>query len=463
MSSNKLILDQNTSINEVADYFKGLDPSKHVRSRKRGDGQIELYVRKDSFKQFFTDKLRAGFLVKRDYKEAKNRILEIVNRADPSGKNLSGITKIKESFAAHKHDFYGDKVNHEFENLSRYLKKQTEAKEILDSIKSSEKIPKDDGNFEDLQRFKDNVKNSQEFLKLNLNHDLIDSQSEHLFNFLQQKYALRKEKLSENDIGNNGAPVFIDYKAIKDFALAWQEAITRSNKCQKHEIKASDQTEKPAFNDDYLTNLSKEIFLADVLQKMDTRRLHNVPIQIDLMPQDIQNTDAACVIIDPDTTPFIHTQLGILPVDFTSEVIFLGDTSISITIKDKTSLVGNENLFDLLKIDYPNERIIDGNNLDDLYEMIFRETLKRMPSHLKDPPNAPDATQLADMPIAMHIPILLMSDNAEENQRRKDEILTSFVKATKKLTQEQPYLRIKVQLPTGISTEDVYAAYTRIQ
>jgi hypothetical protein len=463
MSIDKLLLTQNTTLEQVTDYFKDLGPDKQVRARKIGGGQIELYVRKDSFKQFFTDKLRSGFLVARDYKEARTRILTIMSQAKLPAEELSSVHNIKQSIGLHKHNFYANKVNNEFKKLSEYLTKQTQAKEVLDSIKVRIKMPEGDENFEELGNFKAYVIKSQETLGLNLNNSLINSQSEHLFNFLQEKYVLQKEGDSENDIGNNVVPVFIDYEAIEDFGLTWQESITQTKNHNGKKTKTSGQSENLVFEEGYLTKLSKEIFLASELQKMNVRQSKNVPIQIDLMPKSIEGTDAAYVVIDPNNTASIHTQLSMLPVDVKSSVIFLENSDISITIKDQISIAGNRNLFDLLRIDYPDDTMISSQDLDKLYETIFQEILNRIPSGLKDPSTAPDATQLVELPIAMHIPILLLSEKPEENQRRKDEILNSFAKATKNLTLTHPHLRIKVQIPKEISIEDVYDAYNRVQ
>ena len=463
MSSDKLTLNQNTSINDVNNYFEHLDPDKQVRARKTGSGEIELYVRKDSFKQFFTDKLRPGFLVACDYKEARTRILTIMSQAKLPLEELSSVHNIKQSIGLHKHDFYANKVNNEFKKLSEYLTKQTQAKEVLDSIKVRIKIPEGDENFEELETFKAYVKKSQETLGLNLNNSLIDSQSENLFNFLQEKYVLQKDGDNENDIGNNVAPVFIDYEAIKDFGLTWQEAVIQTKNHNDKKTKTSGHSENSVFEEEYLTKLSKEIFLANDVQKMNVRQSKNVPIQIDLMPESIEETDAACVVIDPNNTASIHTQLSMLPVDVKSSVMFLENSSISITIKDQISISGNRNLFDLLRIDYPDDTMISSQDLDKLYETIFQEILNRIPSGLRDPSTAPDATQLVELPIAMHIPILLLSEKPEENQQQKDEILNSFARATKNLTLTHPHLRIKVQIPKEISIEDVYDAYNRVQ
>jgi hypothetical protein len=268
--------------------------------------------------------------------------------------------------------------------------------------------------------------------------------------------------VSENDVRKNLVPVFIDYKAVKDFGLAWHKSINETKNRNGEKTKTSGQPENSITEEEYLTKWSKEIFLGDERQKMAVRQSQKVPIQIDLMPENIEKTDAACVVIDPNNTTIIHTQLSMSPIDSDSSIIFLSNNGISITIKDQTSILGDTNVSNLFKIDYTDNIIIESEDLDELYEIIFREIINRIPSAVKDASNESDAAQVADMPIAMHIPILLLSEKPEENQKRKDEILNSFAKATKNLTRAHPHLRIKVQIPREISLEDVYASYNRM-
>lgn len=106
MPFNKLILTQTTSVSDVVEFFKNNEPTKQVRARDLGDGRIELYVRKDSFKQFFTDKLRPGFLVERDYLKAQNHVLNIIKKSDPAGENSSAFAGVKRGLEAHQQNFY---------------------------------------------------------------------------------------------------------------------------------------------------------------------------------------------------------------------------------------------------------------------------------------------------------------------------------------------------------------------
>jgi hypothetical protein len=115
MSTNKLTLTKTTTLEQVTDYFKNLGPDKRVRARELGDGRIQLYVRKDSHKQFFTDKLKSDFLIKRDFANAKKQIIEIANKIDNNRDKARILFNVKKAIDGlsepHKHDFYTNDFN----------------------------------------------------------------------------------------------------------------------------------------------------------------------------------------------------------------------------------------------------------------------------------------------------------------------------------------------------------------
>ena len=115
MSPNKLTLTKSTTLEQVTNYFKNLGPDKQVRARELGDGRIQLYVRKDSYKQFFTDKLKPDYLIKRDYAKAKKQILEIANNIkndDLKSRTLMSVQKAIEGRSEpHKHDIFTNEFN----------------------------------------------------------------------------------------------------------------------------------------------------------------------------------------------------------------------------------------------------------------------------------------------------------------------------------------------------------------
>ncbi len=120
MSADKLTLTSSTTLEQVTNYFKDLGPDKQVRARELGDGRIQLYVRKDSHKQFFTDKLKPDYLIKRDYANAKKQILEIAMRMYEH-RDKGSILKVRIPFHVqkgiegmsepHRHDFYTSEFN----------------------------------------------------------------------------------------------------------------------------------------------------------------------------------------------------------------------------------------------------------------------------------------------------------------------------------------------------------------
>jgi hypothetical protein len=120
MSPNKLTLTKSTTLEQVTNYFKDLGPDKQVRARELGDGRIQLYVRKDSYKQFFTDKLKPDYLIKRDYANAKQQIIDIAKRMGiPRDKEspIQGLIPfhVKKAIEGrsepHKHDIFTNEFN----------------------------------------------------------------------------------------------------------------------------------------------------------------------------------------------------------------------------------------------------------------------------------------------------------------------------------------------------------------
>ena len=117
MSADKLLLTKSTTLEQVTHYFKDLGPDKQVRARELGGGRIQLYVRKDSSKQFFTDKLKPDYLIKHDYLNAKKQILEIANKIENNGNKARILFHVRRAieFEGHRHDFYTNEFNRRME------------------------------------------------------------------------------------------------------------------------------------------------------------------------------------------------------------------------------------------------------------------------------------------------------------------------------------------------------------
>ena len=134
MSADKLILTKSTTLEQVTQYFKDLGQDKQVRARELGGGRIQLYVRKDSCKQFFTDKLKPDYLIKRDYLNAKKQIHDIAKKIENHGNKGRILFNVQRALEleGHRHDIYTNEFNlyaERFMNLqneSRYGMDQTQ-------------------------------------------------------------------------------------------------------------------------------------------------------------------------------------------------------------------------------------------------------------------------------------------------------------------------------------------------
>ncbi len=127
MSADKLILTKSTTLEQVTQYFKDLGPDKQVRARDLGDGRIQLYVRKDSCKQFFTDKLKPDYLIKRDYQNAKKQIHDIAKKIENHGNKGRILFNVQRALEleGHRHDIYTNEFNlrmQDFMNLNKSTK-----------------------------------------------------------------------------------------------------------------------------------------------------------------------------------------------------------------------------------------------------------------------------------------------------------------------------------------------------
>ena len=119
MRADKLTLNKNTKLEDVAHYFKNLGPDKQVRARELADGRIQLYVRNDSRKQFFTDKLKPDYLIKRDYLNARNQIFNMACKTENMGENEASIIfHIRRTMDSHRHDFSTTEFN---QSTARFL------------------------------------------------------------------------------------------------------------------------------------------------------------------------------------------------------------------------------------------------------------------------------------------------------------------------------------------------------
>ena len=225
MSKNKITLYYGMSINELNQFFAGLDDTTKVRARDLGGGKIQLYVRKDTFKHFFTDKLRLGFLVEHDYSKAIDRIKEIVNDriSTKSIKYADEQKSAYEELKKHTHDFSASTLKQHLTRLAEQEKKQIRAKANLNSGFPSRAYFSD--SVRQILRETESIKKTEQFIRSFAAPEeskKISDETENFFNYSDRIFSYEHQYLPS-----------VDYEAARDFAYTWLSAIEEEEKIEK--------------------------------------------------------------------------------------------------------------------------------------------------------------------------------------------------------------------------------------
>ena len=226
MSKNKFVLNDTTTITQLNQFFAGLDDTTKVRARDLGEGKIELYVRKDTFKQFFTDKLRLGFLVERDYSKAVDRIKKMAaaNGSTKSIKYKDEQDSAREEFGRHTHDFSASGLKGHLQHLAQHENNQLTAREALASG-----IPSRDDLSPELIATLTNsesIKKTQEFINSifpSADEEKISQEIDNFFVYISGKY----------DLNCRLNPAAIDNEVARDFADTWLKTIEEEGKMRE--------------------------------------------------------------------------------------------------------------------------------------------------------------------------------------------------------------------------------------
>ncbi|MFM8468160.1 MAG: hypothetical protein ACKOAO_11430 [Oxalobacteraceae bacterium] len=222
MSKNKITIGHHTTINELSKFFHNLKDSKKVRARDLGNGQIQLYVRKNSFKQIFTDKLRLGFMVKRDYSSAVDCIKKILktNGSAHSIKYSEDQGLVGQEFGKHTHDFSANTLKEHLKLLEAQETAQFSAQKclMLDISFVSENFKEifQLGNREDRKQTVEKFLHSSSPIA---NIENVSHQIKHFFLYLEKIIFY----VGENP--TNDPERGIDHEAARGFAYTWLSAI----------------------------------------------------------------------------------------------------------------------------------------------------------------------------------------------------------------------------------------------
>jgi hypothetical protein len=426
----RLTIKCDTSIDKVVNFLQFSEQGTRIRARNLNDGGIELYVRKDSFKQFFTDKLRLSCHVQQDYNAARSRILEIIKTADPAGENSSALSSIRHSLASDKHDFRVDGFQRD---LSSALSSGTvKAKEIL-GIEYSQGDPRNDiTKLIQKPKVQDEISKVMNSIKNSADRETFEKNFSAL-NFITSK---------TSPMGHVTPPTIIDYNRAIDFFRVWLK-----------EVKETDSDIKN-YDDKSGNEVSKEKKALTEFAERITRG--GVPDRIDLNGGRFENSNADLIIFDESTS--FHSFLGTQNTQ--SEPVSVGRngaTLVTNTYPEK-HVIANKDLTAGLRIICQNITVIDQQLMDSIYNKIEIAIREKITSSSQ--PMTGDTS--TDKIYTIHLPLITPFTGQELTTAEKTILQNSFARATQKWTNEFPNLRIKVNLEGDMNVSSIQASYRNI-
>jgi hypothetical protein len=430
-TATRLTIKSDTSIDQVVNFLQFSEQGTRIRARNLNEGGIELYVRKDSFKQFFTDKLRFGCYVQQDYNAARSRILEIIKKADPAGENSSALSSIMRSLASDKYDFRADEFK---KNLQTALSSETvKAKEILgmeysqgDPRHEITKLIRNSKAQEEISKVMNSIKNPADRETFEKNFSALD--------FITSRPPTMGQATPP--------PTIIDYNRAIDFFRVWLK-----------EVKETDSDIKN-YDDKSGNEVSKEKKALTEFAERITRG--GVPDRIDLNGGRFENSNADLIIFDESTSfqPFSGTQ------NTQSEPVSVGQngaTLVTNTYPEK-HVIAKKDLTAGLRIICQNITVIDQQLMDSIYNKIEIAIGEKITSASQ--PMTGDTS--ADKIYTIHLPLITPFTGQDLKPAEKTMLQESFARATQKWTNEFPNLRIKVNLEGDRNVSSIQASYRNI-
>lgn len=490
MPEKKLLLTDKTQFTEVRAFFDGLDDDDRVRARSCEDG-VELYVRGSSKWHVFTDLLRLASTVRQDYTAAQTKLYSIFD-SFPNGALHNVKKEMQESTKDQKHDFRASQLKSFFEkspvpngSASSTVKEeppkkrlQTNASERLDSAWGNQNLSEPDKNSirqtdqkkRAEQRLQMDAKerldlawgnpNSREWEKRliqqtvqNLVNDrnqsdrsenvAIQAQDKHFLTYLNNQISLNNgfeelefvlENLSDQISPHNDTEA-LDFVAAEQFAFSWEQ------RPEKGSLGVPDEDTKTG--EKLLTELASKIIE------------QSVPSQVNLNAGDVGSAEADLIVIDPHSNYPKYEAMTTPSTSISSSHDahwFNGDEAVQFHIKDHPGVGPSKSarIDNALTISYDEGSKTIGYSLKRLYEKVGETITTKISSSGK---------QSGD-PYTIHMTILSLSGFGPESPDPTG-ALEAFAIATLQWLKDHPNLRIKVQLPQGVSEQAMIDVYRK--
>lgn len=409
MSENRIIINSATSARSIARFFNELGDNQRVRARTQKDGNIELYVRENSFVQFFTDKLRLSSDVKKDYSAARDLINEIMGGRGTQKINTSHL---KTKLAGEHHDFRASEIKQiDIINLAESVfKHNISAENIHDSWERTDHSLKNSVTTWDDQKLTAYLKQA-----CPKDDDTSRRQIDSVVNFVADRVDLKSS-------------LIWDESAIEDFADKWVSA------AKEGKLTPPDPSLAPA--------------IALINQFLDRIYSSKIPRQIDLEAGKIGESPADWIAFDQNSGFSDYDKL-----DITDQTIGIKNTvgPVVVTQHKVHADASPVQIGGLLKISTPN-KIPDQAACVNVYRTLF--TLIHQMHQ--------DQSTQTTKPNTIHIPLLEISGSSgDEKARLENESIEAFVFETRNFLAAHPEITIKVQLPPNITPAKIAAAYRK--
>ncbi len=427
MAEIKIKITDNTSISDIANFFKGLDDTQTVRARQTRDGAIELYVRGSSKWHLLTDNLKLGFLVTRDYQAAQEKIDNIFKKNGVIKSIKAPQEKLNTSFSNHQHDFYVREIKSDFQIAQKVLTQQEISK------KNVEKYQQESFIF---------------FLPENLT-----SIVEYLANeFETTPYAtlefIKFIQLATPTINQpNKQPsrsIELDFEQIENFAIEWQKLMA-----QKKSNSTDGIPDKKNQSDGLAKNLTTENFI----NKITAGICANIPFaRVDLSSKTVNESSADLLIFDP-SSGYINYSLIENDVINSSQNLADNDNdnipSFAVTSHRNVKTLSDKSDIEGFKIVY--------TGLDDSvpYEKISSGLYKKLGTMIENKIKL----QQPNKSFTIHLSIPNPFEKEKLTPEEKAMNLNTFVEHTNTWLSTYPDLRIQVQMPQDANMKEFEEAY----
>jgi hypothetical protein len=435
MPEKKLLLTDKTQFTEVRAFFDGLDDKDRVRARSCEDG-VELYVRGSSKWHVFTDLLRLASDVQKDYKKASDKLFSIFSSSanGPLSNIRYDLPGLKKNTAEHKHDFRAVQLKSFFNSSANFDRSVHHA-----GVAAMRKNRSQREASERLNLAWDNV---------NLN--LSDQQSiqQYVQDFVVDK---NRSDTRENAVIQSQADEFSKYLDIKinkadnsqepDYVAAELFAFSLKQRLEGNSLTASDEAAKTQEQ--------------AVMSLLSTITEQSVPSQVNLNAGDVGFSEADLIIVDPHSSyrgQIAMTMSSTSRSESHTATYRNGDEPINFSITDHQEIRGTNSakIDNALEIRYdegfPNRR----DALKALYDQVGETIATKISSSGK---------QSGD-PYTIHMTIL-NPDEAGLARQDTTDALEAFAIATLQWLKDHPNLRIKVQLPQGVSEQAMIDVYRK--